>query len=109
MTGQAYFCIFDTILNYVVISSPLNVITNIFNHSVKKMILHQCLVFFWSSVIIDCMFLTFENRVALRDGIGVAFILFPLMNSFNETEAAIFPCKRYASFGLSIFSQKKSY
>jgi len=57
-------------------------------------LLHHCVVvFFWSSGITDSMLFTFENRVPLmRLGASVVWHLsFPLIDSFNKTEAAFFP------------------
>ena len=59
-------------------------------------LIHHCVViFFWSSGIIECMLYTFEKRVLLmRKGASVVWLLsLPRMNSFNKTEAAIFPCR----------------
>ena len=47
------------------------------------------------SRIMDCMLLTFENRVPLmRWSVSVVWHLsLPLINSFNKTKAAVFPCR----------------
>ena len=65
---------------------------------------HHCvLIFFWSSGIMDGMLFTFENRVPLmRQGASMVWHLsLPLMNSFNKTEAAVFP---YRLCFLRVFS-----
>jgi len=54
-----------------------------------------CSYIFLSSWIMDCMLFTFKNKVPLmRLGASVVWHLsLPMMNSFNKTEAAIFPCR----------------
>ena len=48
--------------------------------------------FFWSSAIMNCMFVTFKDSLACGlGGVSGVVFLFPLMNSFNKTEAVIFP------------------
>ena len=61
-------------------------------------VLHHCVViFFWSSGIIDCMFVfiwKWSSGYALGASV-VWHLSFPLTNSFNKTEAAVFafrPC-----------------
>jgi len=53
--------------------------------------LHHCVVlFFWAFGIMDCIYLhlTIEFRSSTSNGSSV---FFSLMNSFNKTDAAIFP------------------
>ena len=63
---------------------------------IYRTVLHHCeVIFFWSSGIMECVLITFENRVQLmRYGTSVVWYnLLPLINSFNKTEAAGLPCR----------------
>jgi len=59
-------------------------------------VLHLFVVIcFWSSGIMDCMLLTFENSahaLVVWCGSVVWHLSLPRMKSFNNTQAAVFPC-----------------
>ena len=59
-------------------------------------VLHHCVViFFWSSGIIDCMFV-YIWKWSSAHALGASVVWhhsLPLMNSFNKTEAAVFSCR----------------
>jgi len=75
----------------------LHLVLSVWVAAVKcRPVLHHnsVVIFFWSGIM-DCMLFTFENRVPLMlYELSVVWQLsLPMMNNFNKTEAAIFPCR----------------
>ena len=75
----------------------LHLVLSVWVAAVKcRPVLHHnsVVIFFWSGIM-DCMLFTFQNRVPLMlYELSVVWQLsLPMMNNFNKTEAAIFPCR----------------